>query len=97
MTDLAVWLLEQITEDERDVRGLPSEWDHWMISPTRLTSRIRRVLAECEAKRRIIAECRGLSSGVLADDLVALLGDVVLAQLAAPYADRPGYREEWKP
>lgn len=45
-----------------------------------------RVLAECEAKRRII-------------DLVvgAYAGYAVLPVLALPYATRPGYREEWKP
>jgi hypothetical protein len=45
-----------------------------------------RVLTECDAKRRIIA-----------------LGDKdsdwsdVLALLALPYADAPGWREEWRP
>lgn len=41
-----------------------------------------RVLAECEAKRRIVDESRSR----LAMRLVAL-----------PYADHPDYREEWKP
>jgi hypothetical protein len=45
-----------------------------------------RVLREVEAKRQII-------------DLVAgaYAGYSVLPRLALPYADRPGYREEWKP
>jgi hypothetical protein len=48
-----------------------------------------RVLAECEAKRRIVAEAgswfpRGN-------------GQAVLRLLALSYANHPDYREEWKP
>jgi hypothetical protein len=55
-----------------------------------------RVLAECDTKRRIIAECRGLSD-TFPGELVGLLGDAVLSYLALPYRDRPGYRAEWSP
>lgn len=58
----------------------------------------KRVLAECDAKRRIIAAC----SAVLAvrdweyDDAPSL-AEETLKLLALPYAGRPGYRAEWKP
>jgi len=52
-----------------------------------------RVLAECESKRRIVETARreeyfsGGRSG---------LGRSLLLALALPYADRPGFREEWR-
>jgi hypothetical protein len=44
----------------------------------------QRVLAEIDAKRRIIDR-----SSLYAQDLLKLL--------ALPYADQPGWREEWRP
>jgi len=57
-----------------------------------------RVLRECEAKRRIVAaylaERRGAGTTAIyvGDALEEVLGD-----LAAPYANHPDYRQEWKP
>lgn len=69
-----------------------------------------RGLAECEAKRRIVAWCvevvgdRDLSNygevGCLRDDRDALavtLAVETLRLLALPYAGHPDYREEWRP
>jgi hypothetical protein len=68
-----------------------------------------RVLAEVDAKRRILDEvvedATGLDMSVDLDrrtrprDEVTepYLGDVLVRLLALPYADRPGYREEWRP
>jgi len=65
MTDLAVWLLEQINADEREARDagadamMGSRWKAYPeaayneLQTTALTS-CRRVLAECAAKRAII-------------------------------------------
>jgi len=47
-----------------------------------------RVLAECEAKRLILA----LSEHGCGDDY-----ERVQRALALPYADRPGYQQKWKP
>jgi hypothetical protein len=68
-----------------------------------------RVLREIDAKRRILAEC-AYWHGKLAKEAVdpspmpfPALGEVldavtpILRALALPYADRPGYREEWRP
>jgi hypothetical protein len=99
MTDLAVWLLDRIDADEAAARAqleiraerYPSEPDEpdsayqvdrgwWLlVEPAR-------VLAECDAKRRIIA--LGEKDSDWSD---------VLALLALPYADAPGWREEWRP
>lgn len=58
-----------------------------------------RVLAEVDAKRRIIAEYERFAA-----ERRRMMGgwdpgDVspILAALALPYADQPGYRQEWKP
>ncbi len=47
-----------------------------------------RVLAECESKRRIVAEWRE-------GDQIAMRP--VLIALARPYAGRPGWSDEWAP
>ncbi|NUS14554.1 MAG: hypothetical protein HOY69_24670 [Streptomyces sp.] len=54
-----------------------------------------RVLAEVDAKRRILAECEGVeyqdSRGM------ASMADNILRLLALPYAEHPDYRPEWAP
>ena len=51
-----------------------------------------RVLAECDAKRRIVEELqRGVEPGDEWTD------PTVLKLLALPYADHPDFREEWRP
>ncbi|MDL5205110.1 DUF6221 family protein [Streptomyces sp. ALI-76-A] len=80
----------------------PPEWRRSAWSPAR-------VLREIDAKRRILAECAHWH-GKLAKEVVnpspvpfPALGEVldavtpILRALALPYADRPGYREEWRP
>jgi hypothetical protein len=51
------------------------------------------VLAECEAKRRIVEEYRRDVSGTPSVDAYRHAMVIV----AAPYADHPDYREEWRP
>ena len=53
-----------------------------------------RVLAECEAKRRIIELCGGW---VPDRDVSPLAADYILGLLAVPYAGHPDYDEEWRP
>lgn len=54
-----------------------------------------RVLAECEAKRRVVtAIARWLDAHPDEDHVPA--GDDALCWLALPYADHPDYREEWR-
>lgn len=61
-----------------------------------------RVLREIDAKRQMLST---IVEGVAAFDgmdpmttvIDADVGDDLLKLLALPYADRPGYREEWRP
>jgi len=72
-------------------------WDHVETYHKRT-----RVLAECEAKRRIVKEIestRRATLGITGGS--ARLGvtyglDVILRALALPYADHPDYRAEWR-
>lgn len=104
---LTSWLLEQIEEDERAVRDLLekpaySEFrmehrpiHHAIREDPDPTGAIRFRLAECDAKRITIALCTGPSEqqGIAA----RAVARSVLQLLALPYAERPGYREEWRP
>lgn len=59
-----------------------------------------RVLAECEAKRRIVSHCDLLIRGPEFGHFTESDGDsgrTILRALALPYADHPDYREEWRP
>lgn len=71
-----------------------------------------RVLAECEAKRRIVEACAAVSTscpGWQDGDFTVVRRLVaphpedephtlhILALLALPHADHPDYREEWRP
>lgn len=54
-----------------------------------------RVLAECEAKRRIMGLVTQMGGYYEPD--AGRVGAEVLRALALPYADHPDYRDEWKP
>jgi hypothetical protein len=116
--DLAQWLLTQIAEDEKMAAGyegvpLGSIIEYAEDSgPYWLTISARRVLAECEAKRRIIAlhgydeslydnkdedEPRYCLACGDSDYEVGPYPCDTVRLLALPYADRPGYQEEWRP
>lgn len=56
-----------------------------------------RVLAECEAKRRIVAVCEPQLGSGGGHDEEAVLANSVLRALADPYADHPNYQQEWRP
>jgi hypothetical protein len=54
-----------------------------------------RVLHEINAKRRVISSLQHLLRGE--DPFVSSIADDSLRLLAEPYADRPGYRDQWRP
>lgn len=58
-----------------------------------------RVLAECEAKRRIVSRCdmilRGRGEGMFDEGRATDARDNLRA-LALPHADHPDFREEWR-
>lgn len=56
-----------------------------------------RVLAECEAKRRIVEDYLSQLNSHQSGWDARTPRDYPLRALAAPYADHPDYRAEWKP
>lgn len=98
MDDLITWLRAQLDEDERAARawmpfGTPTAADREHIA----RHDPARVLAEVDAKRRILDECESAIRKSAPRSNLNDLGWTVLRPLALPYADRPGYRDEWRP
>lgn len=57
-----------------------------------------RVLAECEAERRIIDAARAkYEDSLQGGDDTTSLAEEVLHALALPYSDHPDYDEAWRP
>jgi len=98
MTTLSDFLLAQIAEDEAvareadaaDIQTVPHEHvARW--NPAR-------VLAECESKRRIVVLHSDIDPCDAHDGAtMETVPCETLRLLALPYADRPGWREEWRP
>ena len=97
------------TQDEPWGLSWQDDNDQMSIEPDRiLCVEPARVLAECESKRRLIAEvhpgataedeCGGCGA-TLGGEWLTPPGAVcpVLALLALPYADHPDYDPEWLP
>lgn len=105
--DLARWLLEKIADDEHRATVvlanlLPGSsdvlnFDYYEYRDDATVNhhvpvyRPREVLADCDARRRIVAylQRETVVHPIAEGDLLRLL--------ALSYADRPGYREEWRP
>jgi hypothetical protein len=95
---LADFLLARIAEEEATIRSreAPSSgatWDDWSylswVGNETLSLSPARALAECEAKRRIVTEMRKWGSSIETR--------FIMRCLAAPYADHPDFRPEWRP
>ena len=56
-----------------------------------------RVLAEVDAKQRIVDSFAASTEPLTARTAEKAVARMVLKLLALPYADRPGYRDEWRP
>ena len=82
--DTAVGVANTYGHDER---GAPRTWNATHIA----RHDPARVLAECEAKRLLVARVTDVSWAGYA------VRDFVLESLALPYADHPDFREEWRP
>lgn len=85
-----------------DDNGKPRTWNAHHIAQWDPA----RVLAECEAKRRIVndagfaahqAEINNRTPATEPVFAAALLAFHVLAHLARPYADHPDYDRDWRP
>jgi hypothetical protein len=107
LVTLTEFLLARIAEDEWVAEGARrtsgGEWlPVWLDTPfdARMDDHIARhdparVLAECEAKRRIVERCTPLSDMQVRRQTRALATDVLCA-LASVYADHPEFQEEWR-
>src|SRR5690242_7414081 len=108
---LTEFLLARIAEDEDTDMGLPHRaWcNGWPGDSGPCSCGVRsRVLAECEAKQRIVEsyrESEGDDDGTMepTSTVVAYvqgeaagLGEAIVL-LAASYSDHPDYRDEWRP
>ena len=108
MSDLADFLLARIADDEatarefcavllsRELEDGPEpfgfEAEGGPADPVR-------VLADCEAKRRIVDAWQADASGPLGewDDYAWYAIEWAMKCLALPYADHPEYNEVWRP
>lgn len=87
---LTKFILARIAEDEAIANDHRYIWSTDVGEPLQKPSR---VLAECEAKRGIMAECDGWDREL---DQAGAVADTVLRVLATIWADHPDYRpEEW--
>lgn len=108
---LTDFLLARIAEDEHDARHC-KEWTDCFMCPTHERFDTARVLAECEAKRRIVERAVAAQRAADAWTTERLHVDKrspeaewaregayreVLRDLASAYADHADYDEEWKP
>lgn len=111
--ELAAWLRVQLDDDEQEAqdalkrttttrRRVGGEWVEDTVQPPEWRRSVwgpARVLRELDAKRKIIAE-HDVYSRPLGERMDCQSYDfpcTTLRLLALPYADRPGYREEWRP
>jgi hypothetical protein len=103
MNDLTTWLRAQLDEDERLAQA------YLKLRASQGTERetwaYKLIVREVEAKRRMIDGCQ--ETLVKEDDWDPVLNGgtgeefdlarYVLRMLALPFADQPGYRDEWRP
>ncbi len=125
MSDLADFLLARIAEDEQKAQWAAHAWasefvvegatdtgNGWVRAHVARWAPLK-ILAECEAKRRIIdlhSDTRDHGAGgITHTGRCDTCGENIwrdpddqfpcetLKAVALPYADRPDYREEWRP
>lgn len=93
---LTEFLLARIAEDEATVAATVERAASERIPADELGPWRTRVLAECEAKRRIVTAIAAWLDEHSDEDHVPA-GDDALAWLGTIYADHPDYRDEWRP
>lgn len=124
MDDLIAWLRAQLDDDERVARQMTAEPCGFYIEAETADTNImtvgahvyrwtpKRVLAEVDAKRRILVEIFGYEAKIdgewgcchsAADIGAGKCPEIDINEIAAlrilalPYAGRDGYRDEWRP
>jgi hypothetical protein len=103
---LVEFLLARIADDEADNATeripIPPDRDpatgEWMTVPGQPRVGSSRVLAECEAKRRIVERCQRAyaDQGIYGEDSQEELAGHILRLLALPYADHESFKPEWR-
>ena len=91
--------------DTKPVRDLAAGGQRIAALPTTIDEHVcrhdpARVLAECEAKRRIVEDRQRIDRSAGDTDWHSGYSDGnydAIKALALPYADHPDYREEWRP
>lgn len=105
MADLAEFLLARVAEDEASNRRGP-EPEAWCDRGEGVHYDYARVLAECEAKRRIVQAWQEAALLIRATADEANRSDIRFARigletameaLAQVYADHPEFDEAWRP
>jgi hypothetical protein len=104
------FLLARIAEDEEAARGSKADNarnPHMKIPASWITGVADRVLAECEAKRRIVElsatwmdqgeRATGHDHATVMLKTQGITAETVLRTLVLPYADHPDFDEEWRP
>lgn len=110
MDDLIAWLRVQLDDDERETRKLLVEARQPSYDWPDVERLCAERLADIDAKRRILDEhavieppygwagwCSRCVDGDEVWDAATKSPCPTVRLLALPYADRPGYRPEWKP
>jgi hypothetical protein len=103
MDDLVTWLRAQLDDDERVIGAACLHIDDCGGSGFASHFDDDRLLAEVEAKRRIldladpaVMKALGTQDPGFRDGYVAACEDAIKA-IAQPYAGRDGFRDEWRP
>lgn len=90
MLSITEFLEARIAEDEAEAKQLQGDMDFGLEAAG------DRMLAECAAKRAIIAACREDHEDSLTrnDDTIEL-GSIALYALASVYSNHADYQQEW--
>jgi hypothetical protein len=106
--EIVMWLRAELDVDEanayevhdRDCPSVLMTWTDW--TTPKFVGRCdcgwpERVLAEVEAKRKLLDWLDDTWDRATDADFFGVDADHAYRLIALPYADRPGYREDWRP
>lgn len=99
MIDLIAWLRDELQNAHLRAEGLQAMGGPYSPLAPETAQFLReageQALAEVKAKRRLLD---ALEAPVTAENVAEDEGLILAVQIiATAYADRPGYREEWRP
>jgi hypothetical protein len=100
MTDLVTWMRAQLDAEEWLFGHWPGDVATKVGSPDGINIArwdSTRGLAEAAAKRQLLDWFERTADWASDNNMWNYEGDEALKILALPYADRPGYLDEWRP